>query len=119
LRFGELYKNGGVYRGRRILPKSWIKTSWTPRTRSPYSGDEYGYGWFITQMCDRAVYYARGFGGQFIYVVPSLKLTVVLTSSRTIRTRVDGYRTSLIALLEENLLPAAMEADGGASPATF
>ena len=119
LRFGELYRNGGVFRGRRILPESWIKKSWTPRTRSPYSGDEYGYGWFITQMCDQAVYYARGFGGQFIYIAPSLRLTVVLTSNRTIRTRVGGYRASLIALLEEDLIPAAMRADGGTCPAAL
>jgi CubicO group peptidase (beta-lactamase class C family) len=116
LRFGELYRNGGVVDGKRILPESWIRQSWTPRTVSPFSGDEYGYGWFITKMCDQPVYYARGFGGQFIYVVPSVQLTVVLTSNKTTRTRVGGYRASLIALLEDDLIPAALKADGKACP---
>ena len=34
LRFGELYRNGGLYRGKRLLAESWIRASWTPRTRS-------------------------------------------------------------------------------------
>ena len=117
LRFGELYRNGGIFRGRRILSESWIRESWTPRTRSPFSGDEYGFGWFIARMCDHTVYYARGFGGQFIHVVPTLRLTVVITSDRSARTRIGGYRDSLSALLRGDLIPAALKADGGACPA--
>jgi len=83
LRFGELYRNRGLYRGRRILPESWIRASWIPRTRSPFSGHEYGYSWFKTRMCSHTVYYAHGFGGQFIHVVPTLQLTVVITSDRS------------------------------------
>jgi len=30
-------------------------------------------------MCSHIVYYAHGFGGQFIHVVPTLRLTVVIT----------------------------------------
>jgi CubicO group peptidase (beta-lactamase class C family) len=114
LRFGELYRNRGVYGGRRILPESWVVNSWTPRTVSPFSGDDYGFGWFITRMCDQTVYYARGFGGQFIHVVPSLRMTVVITSDRSARTRVGGYRESLTALIRDNLIAAALKADGGA-----
>ncbi len=116
LRFGELYRNRGVFRGRRVLPESWIRDSWTPRTRSPFSGDEYGFGWFITQVCNHTVYYARGFGGQYIHVEPTLRLTVVITSDRSARTRVGGYRASLTALLRDDLIPAALKADGGTCP---
>ena len=42
LNFGEMYRNGGTFRGRRVLPESWVRVSWTPRTRSPFSGDLYG-----------------------------------------------------------------------------
>jgi CubicO group peptidase (beta-lactamase class C family) len=44
-RFGELYRAGGVVDGRRVLPAGWIEQSWTPRTVSPWSGGQYGYGW--------------------------------------------------------------------------
>lgn len=112
LRFGELFRNGGVHRGRHILPESWIRDSWTARTRSPFSGDEYGLGWFIANVCSHPVYYARGFGGQFVHIVPALGLTVVITSNATINTRVGGYRGALAALLRDDLIPAALKADG-------
>lgn len=117
LRFGELYRNGGVYNGKRVISESWILTSWTPRTTSRFSGDAYGYGWFMTEMCGHRVHYARGFGGQFIHVVPSLRMTVVITSDRSARTRVGGYRAALTALMADDLVPAAVKADGGACPA--
>jgi CubicO group peptidase (beta-lactamase class C family) len=111
-RFGELYRNGGAYRGQRIIDESWVRASWSPRTRSPFSGDEYGYGWFITRICGQAVYYARGFGGQFIHVAPSLAMTVVITSDSTTHTRIDNYRGALTSLLRDELVPAALKADG-------
>jgi CubicO group peptidase (beta-lactamase class C family) len=111
LRFGELYRKGGVYGGRRILPESWVRQSWTPRTRSPFSGDEYGFGWFITQFCGQAAYYARGFGGQFVHVIPALGLTIVITSDTSTRTRVGGYRAALTSLIGDDLVPAALKAD--------
>lgn len=112
LRFGEMYRNGGVYDGRRVVSSAWIRASWTPRGVSPYSGDSYGFGWFITRACGHAVYYARGFGGQFIYVVPSLELTLVLTSTTNQRTRVGGYRGALKSLVGNGFMSAALRADG-------
>jgi CubicO group peptidase (beta-lactamase class C family) len=114
LSFGELYRNGGVHRGRRVLAESWIAESWKPRTRSPFSGDEYGLGWFITAVCGETVYYARGFGGQFVYVSPALNLTVVITSDPTQNTRVDGYREDLKRLIYDDIVPAVLKADGKA-----
>ena len=114
LRFGELYRNGGVHRGQRVIAESWVRESWTARTRSPFSGDAYGYGWFITNVCGHPVYYARGFGGQFVHVAPSLAMTVVITSDSSTPTRVDNYRGALNALLREDLVPAALKADGKA-----
>ncbi|HSR56155.1 MAG TPA: serine hydrolase [Alphaproteobacteria bacterium] len=114
LRLGEMYRNGGVYNGRRVLPEAWVKASWTPRTVSPYSGDAYGYGWFITSACGHPVYYARGFGGQFVYVAPSLALTVVITSDTGTRTRVGGYRGALKRLVGGGFIDAARRADAPA-----
>lgn len=68
-------------------------------------------------MCSHIVYYARGFGGQFIHVVPTLRLTVVITSDRSAGTRIGGYRAALTALLQVDLIPAAIKANGGTCPA--
>lgn len=79
-RFGELYRNGGQHDGRQVLPPDWIRKSWTAYGTSPWSGDDYGYGWFITELADEQVYYGRGYGGQALFVVPSVDLTLVMTS---------------------------------------
>jgi CubicO group peptidase (beta-lactamase class C family) len=86
LRFGELYRNAGRAGARQVLPEAWVRESLTPRARSPYSYELYGYGWFISKVGDHAMYYAWGYGGQFIFVVPDVALTVVTTSA------VDGPR---------------------------
>jgi CubicO group peptidase (beta-lactamase class C family) len=82
-RIGEAYRLGGVIDGRRVIPESWIEASWTPYSRSPWSGDLYGYGWFITDLAGTRTYYGRGYGGQALFVVPEAELTVVLISDPT------------------------------------
>ena len=110
LRFGELYRNDGTVDGRRVLSSAWIRASWTPRTTSPFSGDDYGYGWFIAQSEGHAVYYARGYGGQLLYVLPSLALTVVITSDPTAPARTGGYFSDIESLLGDSIVPAVLKA---------
>lgn len=106
LRFGELYRNGGVYRGRQVVPAEWIRQSWTPRTRSPWSGQEYGYGWFLRESRGHPVRFACGYGGQFIFVVPDLGLTVVTTSVPDAE-RDREHTDAIQALLDDGIIPAA------------
>lgn len=82
-RIGELYRLGGRLDGEQVVSADWIGESWTARGRSPWSGDDYGLGWFITSLSDERVYYGRGYGGQMLYVIPDLALTVVMTSDPT------------------------------------
>lgn len=83
---GELYRNDGMVfsdsgEGQRVLPEGWVAASWQPRGSSQWTGDGYGYGWFITQLAGEDVYYGRGFGGQALYVIPEREMTVVITSN--------------------------------------
>ena len=112
LRFGELWRRGGVWEGERLLSRAWIEASWTPRTRSVYSGDDYGYGWFLTRLAGHDVAYARGYGGQMLYVVRSLGLTVVVTSDPTRPARSEGHVGDLKALLAQEIIQAAGRAQG-------
>ena len=112
LRFGELYRKNGVADGRHIVPASWIEASWTPRTRSVHSGEAYGLGWFITSMRGHDVRYAWGFGGQMLYVVPDLGLTVVMTSDIDTPSGRTGYVDELHRLIAEQIIPAAEAASG-------
>jgi CubicO group peptidase (beta-lactamase class C family) len=102
LAFGELYRSGGVTPdGRRLIPARWIEASWTPRTSSRYTGDGYGYGWFSRRIAGEEVKYSWGYGGQMLYVVPRLELTVVMTSDENAPSSRTGHRDDLHALLAE------------------
>jgi CubicO group peptidase (beta-lactamase class C family) len=107
-RFGEMYRQGGTIDGRRVVPENWIRESWTPRTSSPFTGDRYGYGWFMRDMRGHTAHYAWGFGGQMLYVIPSLGLTITMTSDPTEPSREDNYISQLHALVADGILPALL-----------
>ena len=106
--FGTLYLNGGrTASGRQVIPKAWIDSSWVPRARSGWSGQEYGYGWWIRQSNGHPVYFAWGYGGQFIFVIPTLELVVVTTSDASPTRRERGHLEAIYDLLDTAIVPAA------------
>jgi CubicO group peptidase (beta-lactamase class C family) len=109
-RFGEMWRKGGYFAGQQVLSRNWIGQSWQPRTRSSFSGDSYGYGWFLDSGAGQSFAYARGYGGQMLYIVPSLAMTVTVTSDPTRPARSHGYAGALKSLLVDRLIPAAMQA---------
>jgi CubicO group peptidase (beta-lactamase class C family) len=113
LAFGELYRNGGMAGSEQVVPQDWIEASWEPRTQSVFHDDGYGYGWFITEMGGHATNYAWGYGGQMLYIVPSLDLTVVMTSAADEPSARSGHRDDL-----HDLMRAIIEAveTGSAEP---
>jgi CubicO group peptidase (beta-lactamase class C family) len=115
LRFGEMYRQGGKIDGKRVLPESWVTESWKPKTASPFTGDRYGYGWYIREMRGQTVYYAWGFGGQMIYVAPSLSMTVVMTSDPTEPSREDDHIGQLHTLVADSIIPALLPEQGEAT----
>jgi len=117
LRFGELYRRGGEIDGTRILPASWVRESWRPRTTSPWSGNDYGYGWFSRTAGGHDVHFAWGYGGQMLFVVPDLRLTVVMISDPTPRPRAESHLPQLHALLDQGIVPAAVRGAGGPAQA--
>ncbi|EHK57350.1 serine hydrolase domain-containing protein [Allomesorhizobium alhagi] len=119
LAFGELYRNGGkTPEGQQLVSPGWIEASWRPRTNSRYSGDGYGYGWFLRTIGGRDVRYAWGYGGQMLYIVPDLGLTVVMTSAEDNPSARNGHRDDLHALLAEIIgAVEAGEQAGGAGAA--
>ena len=111
LAFGELYLNGGRAGARQIVPEEFVEQSFVPRGRSRISGREYGYGWWIREMAGRRAYYAWGFGGQFIVLVPSLDLVVVSTSAATVSDDRRTHRRTVDDIIEQ-LIVIPMGIDG-------
>ncbi|HEX6051608.1 MAG TPA: serine hydrolase [Gemmatimonadaceae bacterium] len=105
--FGVMYLNGGrAPNGAQVVPKAWIDSSWVRRTRSGWSDQEYGYGWWIRRAGAHDVYFAWGYGGQFIFVVPDLELVVVTTSDASPTTRERGHLEAIYSMLDFAIVPA-------------
>jgi len=104
VKLGELYLANGVINGQKLLDTNWVQDAFTPRTRSVYSGDGYGYGWFLRQLADEPAAYARGYGGQVLHVLPNMSLAVVITSDEKQRARSNGYMGVLHKLVAEELV---------------
>ena len=98
LAFGAAYAAGG----QGVIPPGWIAESWVPRTRSVFSGEEYGYGWFIGEAGGRPLRYGWGYGGQMIYVFPPARglpaMAIAMTSDPDQPSARTGYRQQLHAL---------------------
>ncbi len=101
LAFGELYLNRGVVKGRQIVPAAWVEASFVARARSHWSDQLYGYGWWIRDVSGRRLYFAWGYGGQFIFVVPDLQLVVVTTSSTATDDQRRGHRRTVQEVVEQ------------------
>jgi CubicO group peptidase (beta-lactamase class C family) len=107
LAFGELYLNRGRAGGKQVISETWIQESLKPRTRSSWSGREYGYGWWIDSFGGHPTYYAWGHGGQFIFVVPALKLVVAATSLPAPGDGRREHQHAVYDLIEREIIPAA------------
>ena len=101
IHIGEMVLQGGAG----VVSAERLDQAWTPRTRSPFSGHQYGYGWFLTEMAGMKVGFARGYGGQMIYVIPKVKAVLAITSDPTRPARSAGYAGVLNRLLENDILP--------------
>lgn len=111
LAFGELFLNGGESAGSGVVPQEWVERSWIPRARSPWSGHDYGYGWFVAELAGARVYYGRGYGGQLLHVIPELGIVVVITSRPTPPSAGGGYVRALHDLVADHVIRGARAYD--------
>jgi CubicO group peptidase (beta-lactamase class C family) len=85
-RFGQLYLQGGISGTTQVLPPNWVAQTSTPKFdwRDSYGALDsftYGYLWWIEEGQADKMYFAWGFGGQFIFVVPEEELVIVTTTN--------------------------------------
>jgi CubicO group peptidase (beta-lactamase class C family) len=115
LKLGQLYLDGGVWNGKRIVGRDWVAASTSVHSRfsQTYSlgqKHEYGYGWHIHDLKSGAkvyrVYAAEGNGGQFIIVVPDLDMVVGITGGSY--GEFDQWYRWELELVPQFIIPAAM-----------
>lgn len=86
-KLGLLYLQGGRWQDKQIVPPAWVQESIQPKFRTYERIGSYGLHWWSDRIDsnkewteDNWYYFALGFGGQYIIVVPSRELIVVFNS---------------------------------------
>ena len=88
-KIGQLYLQKGVWNGNRIVSENWVTESTlesiqVPRPKNPIPGfiKSYGYQWWRGMFSNgnTKAYFAAGWGGQFIFVLPDIDMVIVLTA---------------------------------------
>jgi len=88
--FGQLYLQGGQWHGKQVVPAQWVRQATTAECRKAALADlpayksfdpqNYGYLWWVEKIDGADAYYALGFGGQRIEVVPSRHMVIAVST---------------------------------------
>jgi CubicO group peptidase (beta-lactamase class C family) len=103
LKLGYLYLNDGKLNGVEIIPAEWVKASITPfiKVEQNYY---YCYNWWRMVSSGSTVFFAEGYGGQYIFVFKDYNLVVVATSNPY----TEESNTNIVSreFFTANILPA-------------
>ncbi|QOR67820.1 serine hydrolase [Cytobacillus suaedae] len=87
LKIGKMMLKKGEYNGIQILSKDWIEKSTTPNLLTYESIGHYGMHWWVSKIDSKeefsesnTFYFALGFGGQYIIILPSTNMVIAVTS---------------------------------------
>jgi CubicO group peptidase (beta-lactamase class C family) len=79
-RFGLLFERDGKWNDEQIITSNWIEQA----TKSSVPNQSYGYMWWLNKgarkwekVADESIYYAAGFGGNFVVIDNKHDLLIV------------------------------------------
>lgn len=84
LALGQLYLDGGVHQGKRLVPAAWVAASVAPHAKANDDMD-YGYLWWLMRwpvgQATWRSYSMNGSGGNSVQVFPEQRVVVVVTTT--------------------------------------
>jgi CubicO group peptidase (beta-lactamase class C family) len=110
-KYGQLYKNGGRWNGKQIVPRNWVEQSFTKHIKLPSGENDY-YGYLFWNKTYQAngkrheTFYATGNGGNKIFVFRDLPLVVVITATAYNR---PYAHPQVDKMMEQYILPATVK----------
>jgi CubicO group peptidase (beta-lactamase class C family) len=107
---GDGGEGGAISAISQVVSEAWVHESVVPRVTSRFSGREYGYGWWIRSLAGIQVFYAWGYGGQFIFVVPAVRTVVAVTSVADPGSERREHLDAVYDLVERFVIPVAASA---------
>ena len=100
-KLGLLYLHRGEWEGKRLVPRSWIDASTRPRSDGGFpEGDPYGFHIWLPTELGRRAFLMAGFGGQYIEILPSLRLVIVTSSPTRPSLATRAILTYIVGLAE-------------------
>ncbi len=113
----QLYMDGGVRNGVRVVPETWVRESLEARARVRTDVD-YGYLWWLPTVAGERAFMMTGNGGQKVIGFPGLGVAIAITTTNFGQSDAHALTDRL---LTDYLLPAASGVDprpaGGSSSA--
>ena len=111
IKIGQLILNRGEYNGQRIVSPGWVDQSTVTQISTNNAqkyGPGYGFCWWTGQNDKGNYAFANGWGGQFIFVIPSLKLVVSATNnwSGYSESNADNDWVNTIDLIMGSIIPS-------------
>lgn len=83
-KLGQLWLQNGDAGGNTVVDPDWLERGTTPayaywQGSAPLGRQSYGWLWWISDSPGPHAFFAWGHGGQFVWIVPSLDLVVIVT----------------------------------------
>lgn len=104
-RLGQLYLNGGKWDGRQVVSERWVQEATIPAAglldKDGKPNTFYGYQWWILNYANHRIFYARGILGQYIAVIPDLKIVMVRLGKQRGDKRPDNHLTDFVTYADE------------------
>ncbi len=118
-RIGYLFLRGGRWDGEQIISADWVNASVAPtvsdiRPENDTADTGYGYQWWVPKHQDgqTPVFAGRGYGGQYVVVVPEYDIVVVFNAWNIH----DIPELSTYAAVWERILPAVRSSPDRTAP---
>lgn len=103
-KFGHLYLNDGRWENVQLVPTDYVRDSTVPSKLETDAEGAYGWHWWVQPARGHDAYFARGYGGQVVHIVPELDLVTVVTADT------DALiPTSTVGLIAQVVVPAVAD----------
>lgn len=96
-RFGKLYKDHGKWNGKQILDSTFVATA----TKSRFSGQPYGYGFWVSDYNNKHTFAMVGILGQYVITIPEDNVIIVRLGHHRSNVKVDYFPEDFYVYIDE------------------